>query len=32
MVTTWPGGQETVLAQGDFHGRWVDWYEPRAAG
>jgi hypothetical protein len=30
IMTTWPGEQETVLAEGDFHGRWVDWYEPRA--
>lgn len=30
IVTTWPGKQETVLAEGDFHGRWLDWSEPRA--
>ena len=32
IVTTWPGEQETVLAEGDFHGRWLDWYEAGAAG
>ncbi len=21
----WPGGEETLLARVDFHGRWVDW-------
>jgi hypothetical protein len=30
IVTTWPGEQETELADGDFHGRWLDWHGPRA--
>jgi hypothetical protein len=32
IVTTWPGEQETVLGDGDFHGRWLDWHGPRAGG
>ena len=24
-LTTWPGGQERLIARADFHGRWIDW-------
>ncbi len=24
-LTLWPGGESTVLARGDFHGRWIKW-------
>jgi hypothetical protein len=24
-LTTWPGAREHLLADADFHGRWVSW-------
>ncbi len=24
-LTLWPGGESTILARGDFHGRWIKW-------
>ena len=24
-LTTWPDGQEQLIARADFHGRWIDW-------
>jgi hypothetical protein len=26
-LTLWPEGRTRILAEGDFHGRWLDWYE-----
>jgi hypothetical protein len=26
-LTTWPGAREQLLADADFHGRWVSWRE-----
>jgi hypothetical protein len=24
-LTLWPGGDERLLADADFHGRWLSW-------
>jgi hypothetical protein len=24
-LTQWPGMENRVLAEGDYHGRWLDW-------
>lgn len=28
-LTLWPGGTTHALGRADFHGRWVDWHNPR---
>ena len=31
-LTLWPDGRTRVLGEGDFHGRWLNWYaQPRVA-
>ncbi len=25
-LTTWPNGEERIIARADFHGRWIQWF------